>query len=318
MRADDRPKIPSDPPEKRLADAVAACFRKGIRLNDAAWHYINSTFCHPSAAELRTLLSDESHPEREPLLELIFFPDPDQQAALEPTIAQTAPAADAYDAVLFFLTRSPLIAPLFVPGESGSIAIAVPPWAAAAFLSRLHIEKKIDPRLVAAVKDFVPDLWQCRVGVALRNARFAQTEKKVRFLGHFFRETAAEENDFFEHDFWDMVEFLVGFLDEITDDIGIYQALTDRKRACFRSLHQAMQFTAQLARHNMETLMLRGVRAPHIDKDDMRRKMVMIDRICQAVFGRTEMIETDMIDTGVVEGVAGEDMFGDDTLWRTS
>jgi hypothetical protein len=41
----------------------------------------------------------------------------------------------------------------------------------------------------------------------------------------------------------------------------------------------------------METLMLRGVRIPHIDPAEMTHKMNRIDRICLAVFGKTEYFQ---------------------------
>ena len=275
-------------PGKRLAEAIAGLFRDGIRLNDAAWHFINSTFCHPSVEELSAVLADESNPEREPLLELIFFPDTNQQAALENEISQGQFSDGDEAGILSLLVDPPLEARLVVPREPVPLKVAVPEWAAGAFLHRLHIGKQLDPRLPEAVGRFVPDDCQVRVSVGLRNSRFVQTEKKVRFLCHFFRETAPGGEDFFS-----TVDFLLGFLDEIDDDVSVYRALTDRKRSCFRNLQQALKFEAQLARHNIETLLLQGVRAPHIDQDDMRRKMVMIDRICHAVFGRTEPVGED-------------------------
>lgn len=275
-------------PERRLANAIAGLFRDGIRLNDAAWHFINSTFFHPSVEELCAVLSDESNPEREPLLELIFFPDTDQQAALENEISQGQFVDGDETGVLSFLVEAPCEARLAVPGEGAPLKVVVPEWAAGAFLRRLHIGKQLDPRLSEAVVRFVPDDCQVRISVGLRNSRFVQTEKKVRFLCHFFKETASKGDDFFS-----MFEFLLGFLDEIGNDVSIYRALADRKRACFRSLQQALKFEAQLARHNIETLLLQGVRAPHIDQDDMRRKMVMIDQVCYAVFGRIEPVGDD-------------------------
>jgi hypothetical protein len=269
----------------RLADAVARLFRQGIRLNDAAWHFINSTCGHPTPEMLEAVLSDTSHPERETLLELIFFPDADQQAVLEDEIASGGFTGGSEAAVLARLTRNPLEAHLIIPQDPKTLRVAVPKWAASAFLSRLHIGKAIDPRLPAAVDPSLPESVRMRVRVALRNSRFDPSEKKIRFLCNFFRETAAGDDDFLP-----MVDFVLGFLGDVDDGAGIYRALVDRKRSCFRSLQQAMKFEEQLERHNIETLLLQGVRAPHIDKAEMRRTTAWIDRICHAVFGRTEPV----------------------------
>jgi hypothetical protein len=39
---------------------------------------------------------------------------------------------------------------------------------------------------------------------------------------------------------------------------------------------------------NMETLMLRGVRIHHVHPEDMKAQMKRIDRICLAIYGKTE------------------------------
>ena len=41
----------------------------------------------------------------------------------------------------------------------------------------------------------------------------------------------------------------------------------------------------------METLMLQGVRAPHISPDVLLHQMRLIDLICFGVFGKTETID---------------------------
>ncbi|WP_373499872.1 hypothetical protein [Desulfococcus sp.] len=281
----------SGAPARQLAEAIARLFRQGIHLNDAAWHFIDSTFCHPSVEALGAILSDESDPERETLLELIFFPDADQRAALEDDIARGGFTAGDEAAVLSFLLGEPLDARLAVPGEKKILAVSVPEWAAAAFLRRLHIGRRMDPRLTEAVARFVPEAQRIRVNVGLRNSRFAQTEKKVLFLVNFFTQTAAGGEDFL-----DGIDFLMGFLDDIGGDVSIYRALADRKRSCFRGLRQALRFEEQLERHNIETLLLQGVRAPHVDKSDMLRQMALIDRICRTVFGRTEPVGEDSVE----------------------
>lgn len=287
----------SDSPAGRLAEAVARLFREGIHLSEAAWHFIDSTFGHPSAEALEALLSDEADPERETLLELIFFPDPGQQAALEAEIVRGGFSDRDEADVLSYLCGQPLEARLVVPSENRVLRVSVPEWAAAAFLRRLRLGRRLDPRLVEGVDRHVPEADRARVRVAMRNARFSQTEKKVRFLENFFREGASPGEDFLG-----MVDFLMGFLDDIGEEAGIYRALSERKRACFRALRQAVRFEEQLGRHNIETLLLQGVRAPHVDKEEMRRQMAMIDRICRAVFGRTEPVGEDLTEEAMQIG----------------
>ena len=44
----------------------------------------------------------------------------------------------------------------------------------------------------------------------------------------------------------------------------------------------------------METLMLQGLRAPHVAPGDLIHQMRRIDLICLAMFGRTEVIDPPM------------------------
>ena len=47
----------------------------------------------------------------------------------------------------------------------------------------------------------------------------------------------------------------------------------------------------------METLMLQGVRAPQVSRDDLLDQMRLIDRTCFHLFGRTEIIATPIEET---------------------
>jgi hypothetical protein len=62
----------------------------------------------------------------------------------------------------------------------------------------------------------------------------------------------------------------------------------DIKRTYFQSIEKANEFQRRLARSNMETLMLQGVRTAFIDPADSLEKMHLIDTVCQAVYGRSE------------------------------
>jgi len=58
-----------------------------------------------------------------------------------------------------------------------------------------------------------------------------------------------------------------------------------------RSLEKAKQLETQLQKKNLETLLLEGKRVILIDKADALKKMLIIDRISRAVYGKTEYFE---------------------------
>jgi hypothetical protein len=132
----------------------------------------------------------------------------------------------------------------------------------------------------------LPDeLQRNRIKVRLRNSRLKPSPQKIDFLRDLF-----EKMDPRAENFLDCLDFVLGFLDEIADD-DIYEALVAKKKFYFQSLQKADQRDLRLKQHNLETLLLQGMRMVVIDPADVRLKMLMIDRISRAVFGQTEYLE---------------------------
>ena len=71
----------------------------------------------------------------------------------------------------------------------------------------------------------------------------------------------------------------------------MFKALMTKKRFYFQSLQKAKNLDIQLRKHNVETLLLRGKRVSYVDRADARKKILMIDRISLAVFGKTEFFD---------------------------
>ncbi|MBU1163857.1 MAG: hypothetical protein KKA75_06880, partial [Proteobacteria bacterium] len=116
--------------------------------------------------------------------------------------------------------------------------------------------------------------------VRLRNARVEFTENKIMFLRSFFEKLKVEDNYFFK-----CLDFMLDFFDRLEDDSNILQTLLDKKELYFRNLQKAVKFEEMLNKNNMETLISRGVRIPHISKEDAMHNIVIIDTITLAVYG---------------------------------
>ena len=78
---------------------------------------------------------------------------------------------------------------------------------------------------------------------------------------------------------------------KLDEDTEVYRALMAKKKFYLRSLEKAKQMEAQLQKNNPETLLLEGKRVILVDKADARKKMLIIDRISRAVYGKTEYFE---------------------------
>jgi len=279
---------------KRLEDAIETLWRQGLMLTPNALHYIDSTFSNPSLRELEEILCDESNCEKDSLLELIFFPDQIFQVRLEALLETHDFGAQDEEKLSRALIAKRLRTTLLFPDSRSRLTLAVPDWAPGRFISRLNISKKPAPALVDAIRLYVPQPHQALCKVKLRNTRFKFTPNKISFLSVFFKKMAVEYRIVLS-----AYDFLLSFFEELEDDTNLYRALTQKKRFYFQNLQKAQKFRAQLKSSNMETLFLQGVRMPYIDTNEAFGRMGLIDRICYAVFGRSEFLESgDCIDLG--------------------
>ena len=279
-----------------LAEKIAAIFKRGITLSKDARHYIDSTFSSPLRGELAKILEDESSCETEPLLEMIFFPDETQQIQLEPMLTRYRFEKSDRPKILESLFSQPLETVLFFPGPQGKLRLKVPRAAAAQFISRLNISKKIDSRLLKSLDQYVDEKLKARFKVRLRNTRFDFTENKVAFLKRFFVNMKTETKIVS-----DCFDFLLVFFDELKDDRDIYRGLMEKKRFYFQNIQKVLRAESQLKKSNLETLILQGGRMLFFDKQEAEQNIRRIDEISRAVFNRTEPVDPLSIDIELLE-----------------
>lgn len=272
---------------KRLEHAIETIWQQGLAMTPDALHYIDSTFSNPSLQELEEILCDESNCEKDSLLELIFFPDQTLQVQLEDLLESHDFGTEDEEKLSRALIAKRLQTTLLFPAGRGRLTLAVPDWALERFICRLNISKKPDPAIMNAIRLYVPQPYQTLCKVKLRNTRFKFTPNIVSFLNVFFEKMAVEFRIVLT-----AYDFLLTFFEELEDDTDLYRALTQKKRFYFHNLQKAERFRAHLKSSNMETLLLQGVRIPYINTDEARRRMGLIDRICYAVFGKSDVPET--------------------------
>jgi hypothetical protein len=269
-----------------LADRIIEILDKGIALSDDVLHYIDSTFFNPSIKELQAILQDDSNCEKDSLIELLFFPDESMQIQLEKVLEEHNFLKKDEEGISNYLCRKPLRVYFHLPGNRGSLHIEISNAYARQLIKRLHISKQLNRQIVSAIDNHARAKLKKQFKVKLRNSRLIPTDNKIAFLSGFFEKFNIESSDVFEH-----LDFVLSFLEEIKEDNDIFKALMVKKKFYLRHLKRTEKFEDQLQRTNMETLMLQGKRAVFIDKNEARKMMVIIDRISQAVFGKTEHFE---------------------------
>jgi len=270
----------------QLADQIRKILERGITLGDDVIHFIDSTFSNPSIEELQAILQDDSNCEKDSLLELLFFPDETMQLELEELLEDLQLNRHDEDKVLDAFCGEAMPVPMRLPEGRGSFSLSMPHEVAPGFIARLHISKHLDVHLREAIDRYAAKNDGIGFKVKIRNSRFSPGPKKIRFLCDFFAKLDPQS-----HDFETCLDFALALLDELEKDQDLYPALMAKKRFYLRSLQKAKKLETQLQKSNLETMLSQGKRVILVDRADARKKMLIIDRISRAVFGKTEYFE---------------------------
>lgn len=269
-----------------FAEKIEQIFTYGFVLNSDIRHYIDSTFLSPSINELEEIINDEHNCERDSLIELLFFPDDSMQVKLEEFLESEDFKKKDEEKILSYILDKKLLTTIRFPESKDSLKFFLPKSSAMQFLSRLNISRKLNERLIKAIDEFVSDKCKTAVKVRLRNARVEFTENKIMFLRSFFEKIKVEDNYFFK-----CLDFMLDFFDRLEDDRDILQSLLDKKELYFQDLQKAVRFKELLNKNNMETLISRGVRIPHVNKEEIMHNIVIIDTITLARSSHEQLIK---------------------------
>lgn len=269
---------------QRIARFLQEQLAQGLPLTPAFRHYAESTLGSASFENLAAVVADEDHCEREPLLDLLLFPDAVFKTKLETLLPDTDAQRTFPARLLEDFHADPLQSGLIFPDSGRSIRFRLAPGLAQRFIIRLHLETLIDPRIREAVDAFGPETGAL-LRVRLRSVQSALPERSVALVCNFCRRFPAPEAVFYDH-----FDLLLDLLESIGLEQDPYAELMARKRLTHLMLKQAQDFERKLQREPIEALMLRGERCPSIDTEAAERRIAQIDRISMSLFGRTEDI----------------------------
>jgi hypothetical protein len=272
-------------PCRHLADQIAELLCSQIHAGADVIEYIDGTYGNPDVEEIKALIEEPGGSERETLLELIFFPNEALQVEIEGVLQKHSFTAEDVATIAADLENRNLLATVAL-GETGRMMnVRLDRRVIDPFLTRLNIAYTPDEDLDRTLAEvFAADT--CRsVRVRLRNARNQPAGRGGDFLHRYIRAMG--------HDplFFEGLDFLLEFLQEIDSNADIFEAMMKKKRRCWRLLNQIAGAEEKLRKSNVEILLLLGERTPYIDKDRTQKTIAAIDRICLAVFGKTEAIE---------------------------
>lgn len=273
--------------DRSLQDALGQWLRRqleeGITVTEAVLDYLEATF---GTRDLAEVLAGEDSSEVDSLLELIFYPDIDLQLLFESQWGQETFTEDDAKAVADILCRASLTARLKQPDSSDTLSLGVPDFACRTFVQRLRISHNLHPELSPILDKNPEDDTNGLIRVQLRNARLEWRDHQVALMALFLNHMPAQAGTLSAD-----LDFLISILPEMATGDDAYTFLTGKKFFYFKSLCSAEDFERKRAASNMEIMMLSGARAAHGNIEEWRQLMRRVDRICQALFGRTEFFQ---------------------------
>ncbi|MFZ2633199.1 MAG: hypothetical protein WA081_19505 [Desulfosalsimonadaceae bacterium] len=268
-----------------LGNAIIHLMDSGITLDDAAVHYIDSTFAHPSAEGFRELLLDPDNCETETLYELIFFPDLRMQEQLEPVLAAHVFDVRDVEAVIAVIQQKKIRTRILFPDSRGELSVHPPDATVRRLIERLNMTTPIDARIIKTLQETLPVASDMhRIRVMLRNCRVMFSDPFVHVLCQCI-ESMVPASAYFRPAF----ALLLDFLETANPKKDIYAGLMHKKQLLGHMIHQAEKNERSLEKTNAETLMLTGIRIPAIHVGEARKTISLIDHLCLSIYGKTDL-----------------------------
>ncbi len=274
-----------DEKNRELAFRIAGILEKGLILNDRVLHFMDTTFGSFLPENMKEVIQDNDRCERDSLLELIFFPDESIQVQIEDILCAKNYTENDEAGVIDSLVSRIQSVELYFPESLGKLKISFSRESAKRFVSRLKISSTPDKELIRSVKKYVDPNRVGLVLVKIRNAAIPRTDNIIDFLSRFFQKIGSDRPDFL-----DCLAFMLEFSQGLDKKSDIFQFLMERKKSCVRAVEKAAEYEKQLARYNMEIMIMKGERNPCVNIDEIKKIMVIIDRISLSVFNRSDSL----------------------------
>ena len=266
-----------------IARNIETILDKGLHIDNAVQHYIDSTFLNPTLEELQDIIRDDTHPDGETLLELLFFPDEGVKIQIEELLENEPLAPEAEESLIAAVSAAQKTVKFgFDTGEI--LSVPTSESAIRRFISRLNLSRVLDPGITTVIDQYVdePHL-NAIVKVRLRARIKTLQNDKIVFLCRFFEKVSSRNRLFLKS-----LDFIIYFLNELKQGAEIYDELIHRKWLFFQNIQKVQMLEKKLQASNIETLMMQGVRMTTMDVAEAHQKMEIIDSICRALFDKTE------------------------------
>lgn len=179
-----------------LFDCLRSALQNGGQLTDGLLDYVETALFLPRPDRLAAFLRNDDDSERDSLLDLIFYPEPDFQVLLEPLLMATPLTADDAAALRGRLLDEDIQAPVRMPDGTPLAHIPLPAFVKSHYLDRLNLAWQPDASLAAAITSGVAPARVPVVRVRLRNQGARPVAGQQVFLCRFFERLPDDDPDF--------------------------------------------------------------------------------------------------------------------------
>ncbi len=274
------------PEERRvLVAAIRKILEEGIMLTADDVAFVESAWGVDARADLATLMHRPEDWDAESLVIMVFSADALSCQRLLSIIQSAAYTETDADTIATALAESPPTVPLRLPDGIVVTTMEAPGEGLQRYVESLRITHRLPPTAERRLRDALPANDCIDAALShLRASRIAWDNAALAMLLRLFERLGRAE------DFMALLSVLTAVLENVTGEADAAAALARRKRTYFRALGAADQFQSSAGRHNMETLMMMGIRPPAITAEEARLQMILTDRIAMALFERTEVI----------------------------
>lgn len=255
----------------------------GIVVGPEILHFCASTFSIESPAELGALLAAPDDSDAQSLLELLFTPDEAVRVDLETVLEKQCCSAADQGRLVNALSRHDLVVPIKFPSQADALFFSPTKDLLETYVHGLNITRRLPKPLIAAIDQKLAGREGAQIKAVLRHSPLELTDPISTFFVRLV-ERSKRSGKSIQAD----LELCLAIFAEQAPDEHLFDLFMAKKRRWLHQLQLAARFEKQLAADNMETLMLRGIRIPHIDQEETRHAIARIDDICMTVFEITD------------------------------
>ncbi|MBF0225490.1 MAG: hypothetical protein HQK76_08560 [Desulfobacterales bacterium] len=262
---------------KILANKIFYLLNRGLNINKGTLDFIKTTF--PENVSLEKILNSEYFSEKESLIELLLFPEESVQISLEDFLELHDFQSGDEEKLIRVISDRDKNIPIKFLINNKVIEHIFPEDIFVKFIINLKISKKLDKRVIDSINKNIEDEYNAlKIKVVFRNSDIIWSENKIEFILDFFKNIDKTSAEFFN---W--FEFMIEHFEEIKTDEKIIPSLFTKKKRYLRNLQLASQMDSQVSNINFEILHLQGVRIPYINKNELLKKLSIIDAIINSI-----------------------------------